>query len=151
MFNCVINASRQSVFLSKQFLYRTLLKILMEKWLRQIKICQNGSKSRPSPWKRKKGNCFSGSQVPTVLWVAQFKWNFPIFSKVSPAWIILAELWNVPWYFYEVSSQGQVCRQMLNVDRTELFHTEVPVSISVTLRAWMGLLFHWKTAGVLRE
>lgn len=53
--------------------------------------------------KGKEGNSSSGSQVPSVLWVVRFQWNFPIFSKVSPAWIILAELWNVPWYFYEVS------------------------------------------------
>lgn len=141
-------------FCPSHFLIGLSFKILMEKWLRQVKIGQNGSnlpKSKPSFLKKRGKNSFSGFKGPSVLWLARFKWTLPIFEKVSPARIILAEWWNVPWYFYEVSSQGQVCRQMQNVDRPELLHTEVAVSICVSPRAWMGLLFQWKPAGVVRE
>lgn len=92
------------------------------------KTHQNCPRAHHPLKKERKKNSFSGSKVPCVGWVTPFTWNvciFFFFTKLSAVWIILAALWNVPWYFYEVSSQGQVCRQMLSVDGAGLLHTEL--------------------------
>lgn len=76
MKKCISSACISVISVISHFLIGLSFKILMEKWLRQVKIGQNGSnlpKSKPSFLKKRGKNSFAGSKGPSVLRLAQFQ------------------------------------------------------------------------------